>query len=156
MPWPHLPSSSSCALPGCLSLCSVTFFHHRPWKLNTWLVVEPPLWNILVSWDDCSRFFGEKTCSKPPTRILNDQCLAVRLADDFQRMNKKLGISEQSGNSWVEKCSPLAHPSSTWSHRTVAPTMPHGDGRWRLVAVFVFGQWITSILQDWLGTTVFR
>jgi hypothetical protein len=37
---------------------------------KTWLVVEPPLWKILVKWDYCFQYTGKKTCSKPPTRNL--------------------------------------------------------------------------------------
>ena len=33
-----------------------------------WLVVEPPLWKIWVSWDDDMPNISKiKTCSKPPT-----------------------------------------------------------------------------------------
>ena len=40
---------------------------------QNWLVVGPPLWKILVNWDDYSQYiyiymWENKKCSKPPTR----------------------------------------------------------------------------------------
>ena len=35
-----------------------------------WLVVEPPLWKILVNWDDdIPNIWKNEKCSKPPTRF---------------------------------------------------------------------------------------
>ena len=36
-----------------------------------WLVVSTRLKNMKVSWDDCSEYMENKTCSKPPTRNYN-------------------------------------------------------------------------------------
>ena len=48
-------------------------------KIIFWLVVGPPLWKILVNWDDeIPNIWENKKCSKPPTS-LSGQCVPLVL-----------------------------------------------------------------------------
>ena len=89
-------------------------FHQLFWTImgwlldnDIWLVVGPPLWKILVNWDDYSQYMGNKKCSKPPTRYDTDiirwgaGIAATITTRDFWRSRFSMGFPPLQG--WTKR-----------------------------------------------------